>query len=81
MTMLCNLEPLLCVGASLNHNLNICHFNAQSIAPKSSSIKLLEIKKVFENSKYGIIGITETWLKSYITNTGVRIQLGLMEYQ
>lgn len=78
MNMLSNLGPLLCDSTFLNSNLditnfNVCHFNAQSIAPKNSSEKLQEIRHLFNNCKYDVIGISETWLKNYITSTGISI--------
>lgn len=56
-----------------NENLNVIHFNAQSIVPRHGSVKLDEIRYLFEDSGFDVIGICETWLKEYVSNDAIKI--------
>lgn len=73
-----NLGPLLdsrmVLNDSLNaDNFNVCHLNAQSMVPRNSSTKFDEMKYIFDDCKYDIIGVSETWLKSYVSDGCVAI--------
>lgn len=53
--------------------LNIGHFNACSMNPKNLSGKFDEIRKILSGHQLNIVGISETWLKQYISNKSVSI--------
>lgn len=50
--------------------LNVCHINTQSINMPS---KLDEIRQTFINSDVHLIAVSESWLKSNVTNSSVSI--------
>ncbi|XP_075148792.1 uncharacterized protein LOC142222506 [Haematobia irritans] len=52
--------------ASYSANLNVMHFNSQSLCINPSSSKLSEIRNIVEDSLLDIVGISETWLKPNI---------------
>ncbi|KAI8129514.1 hypothetical protein CVS40_1278 [Lucilia cuprina] len=54
-------------------NLNIAHFNAQSLSPATTSAKLEEIKSIVRDSYLDVIGVCETWFKSHVMDTAVNI--------
>ncbi|XP_075153914.1 uncharacterized protein LOC142227324 [Haematobia irritans] len=56
-----------------NINLNVIHFNAQSIVPSRTSSKIDEIRLVFSNNVFDVICISETWLKDHIGNEAVAL--------
>lgn len=77
--MFCNLGPIISNSKFINSSIdtnyfNVCHFNAQSMAPRNNSMKFDEIKHLFDDCKYDIIGVSETWLKSYISDKSVEIK-------
>lgn len=51
--------------------LKVGHFNAQSLNPANS--KFEEIKLILKDSLLDVVGVSETWLKSYITNKSVEV--------
>lgn len=57
------------VFKSSEDRLNICHVNAGALSPKID-----EFRYIFENVKLDVIVATETWLKSYPTNTSVSLE-------
>lgn len=54
--------------------LKIGHFNAQSLNPSSRSSKFDEIKSILKDCLLDVVGISETWLKSYMSNKSVDVQ-------
>lgn len=54
-------------------NLNIGHFNAQSMLPQRRSDKFDEIRNILSDKVLDIVGVSETWLKSYHTNAMISI--------
>ncbi|XP_059223077.1 uncharacterized protein LOC131996900 [Stomoxys calcitrans] len=73
-----NLGPIINKNEIGNLNLNPAHFNAihlnaQSIAPRSNSTKLEEIRSLFEDKIFQVIGVSETWLNASISDAAVHI--------
>lgn len=57
-----------------NHdNMNIGFFNAQSLNPCNNSSKLDEVKHLLRDRSLDIVGVAETWFKSYVSNRTVSI--------
>lgn len=56
-----------------NQNLNFAHLNCGSFNLCRNSVKLNEIRNIFEDSSLDIIGISETWLQSVILTNAVNI--------
>lgn len=56
-----------------NNFLNVGHFNSQSILPTKRAEKFDDIKSIIQNSFLDIVGVSETWLKSYHTNSTLKI--------
>lgn len=54
-------------------NLNIGHFNAQSILPHRRTDKFDDIRNILSGKILDVIGVSETWLKSYHTNAMISI--------
>lgn len=54
-------------------NLNIGHFNGQSINPNARPDKFDEIKEILKDCYLDVIGVSETWLKSSTTNKMVAV--------
>lgn len=53
---------------------NVAHFNAQSLYPGSKrSDKFDDVRKMFAGGYLDIVGVSETWLKSYHTNSLVSL--------
>lgn len=52
--------------------LNVGHANCQSICP-SNSTKLNELRTVMEGCYLDVFGVSETWLKPYISTKAVSI--------
>ncbi|KAI8117844.1 putative RNA-directed DNA polymerase from transposon BS [Lucilia cuprina] len=72
-----NLGPLI-DSSHLENNLtsdffNVCHLNAQSLVPRSNSIKYEEMKNLLENRLYDVIGVSETWYKDYISDDTISL--------
>lgn len=51
--------------------LNAGHFNAQSLRP--GDVKLSEISQILYGNYLDVVGVSETWLKSYVSNAMVNI--------
>lgn len=49
--------------------LNFCHLNVASVKPKID-----ELRKVFNDVNAHVISFSETWLKSYDTNSSVEME-------
>lgn len=60
--------PNIVLKSTLNNKqaVNICHLNSQSILPKIN-----EIKAIFANVNTHAICVSESWLKSYISNRSI----------
>lgn len=54
--------------------LNVAHINAQNIVPRSGTTKFDEIKQVFMKSSVNILGVSETWCKSYVSSNSINIE-------
>lgn len=54
-------------------SLNVGHCNCQSIRPAIYSTKFSELRNLIQNSPLDIFAVTETWLKSHVSNTSVSI--------
>lgn len=75
-----NLGPVISNNLSINSDLlpfddklNIAHINCQSMRPSTSSTKFDELKSLIFGSRFDIFGISETWLKSEVSNRAVDI--------
>lgn len=78
MSMGSNLGPVITVSFVRNlklssYNINIMNFNAQSIVSGSSSNKLDKIRTIFADDIFDVIGVSESWLKDYVTDNAVNI--------
>lgn len=74
-----NIGPIINTDAIRNiglnrENLNVIHFNAQSIVPGHNSYKIHEIRSVFADGYFDVIGISETWLKEFIVNESIEME-------
>lgn len=61
------------VLSSKRENLNFGHLNVCSLKPSAKHSSLDEVKKIMEGNYLDFLGISETWLKSYISNAAVSI--------
>jgi len=61
-----NVHSMIRVLCKQKKGLNVCHFNAQSLAGK-----MTEFKYIFENSDLDIICISETWFQPNISDSFV----------
>lgn len=73
-----NLGPVISVNTFNNNvfsksRLNIAHINAQSLVPRSGATKFDEIKQVFGKSSINILGVSETWCKSFVSSNSINI--------
>lgn len=53
------------------NDLKIGHFNCQSFCTATRSSKLDEIRHILQDSILDVVGVSETWLKSYISSNVV----------
>ncbi|XP_075163250.1 uncharacterized protein LOC142235883 [Haematobia irritans] len=54
-------------------NLNLMHFNSQSLSINPASTKLMEIKNIVEESFIDTVGISETWMKPSTPSESVNV--------
>lgn len=54
-------------------NINFAHINTCSINPRKNSGKIDFFKSIHNFDKLDVLGISETWTKSYITNKSIAI--------
>lgn len=70
----CSNNSVLCNSLSRSlDRISFGHINCQSIKPSSSSTKLDELKTIMSGSPLSIVGITESWLKPFVTDNAVNI--------
>lgn len=60
--------------SKFSKNLKIGHFNACSINPRRNKGKIDEIRNILKNGLLNAVAVSETWLKSYISNKAVSIK-------
>lgn len=53
--------------------LNIGHINVQSIKPSVRTSKFEEFANILQGNFLDVVGITETWLKSWVDNNAVQL--------
>ncbi|KAI8126666.1 hypothetical protein CVS40_3398 [Lucilia cuprina] len=53
--------------------LNIGHINVQSIKPTARSSKFEEFMNILDGNFLDIVGVTETWLKSWVSSRAVQV--------
>ena len=51
--------------------LNIGHVNCQSIKSSNNSFSIEELKSVLDGNYLDIIGISETWLKPFVSDNAI----------
>lgn len=75
-----NLGPVISNNLLINSDLlpfdeklNVAHINCQSMRPSTSSTKFDELKSLIHGSRFDVFGISETWLKSEVSNRAVDI--------
>ncbi|XP_037810201.1 uncharacterized protein LOC119602646 isoform X1 [Lucilia sericata] len=54
-------------------NLNIGHFNAQSISPSRNSAKIEEVRQILQGCYLDVVGISETWFRESLPDMAVSI--------
>lgn len=57
-----------------NGKFNVAHMNICSMNPKKNAHKLDFIKSIKRINNFGVFGITESWLKNYISNKSIAIK-------
>lgn len=58
---------------NFSSGLRVGHFNAQSLRPSLRASKFDEIRALVAGSGLDVVGVSETWLKSYISSRAVEI--------
>lgn len=62
------------INAVINpENLNILHFNAQSLVPRESNTKFDEIRYLMDGCSLDVLGVTETWYNDFLYDSAVSI--------
>lgn len=59
--------------SSYKQYLNVAHINAQSLKPKSRDAKFDEFSSILDGKLIDVMGVSESWLKPYISNAAVGI--------